>query len=538
MDKIKSLGIMIDCSRDGVYTLETLKDYLTLLSKMGYTYAMLYTEDVYELDDEPYFGYLRGRYSKSELKEIDEFSKTVNIELVPCIQTLAHLGGITRWKEYKPYTDIDNILLAGDDRTYALIDKMFKTCSECFTSRRINIGMDEAHMLGLGKYLDKHGYQNRFEILSRHLSKVIEIAEKYAFKPIMWSDMFFRLANKGEYYPANPAIPQEVIDITPKNVGLVYWDYYHHEQTIYDKMFDAHLAFGNEVWFAGGAWTWTGFAPGNKKSMETMIPAMRSAKEKNIENIFITMWGDNGKECSFYAVLPALYAMKRVYDGVEDMETIKREFKALTGEDYDAMSDLDLPNYVLNNRTCLGNVSKHMLYSDPFLGFLDTTLDEKAAEEFATHAKTLANYAKTSKNYGYIFESLSALCDVLTVKYPLGVRLRAAYQANDKKSLEKLSKDFSVAIEKLDVFHDKFSVLWYKENKPHGFEVQDQRLGGLRQRLVSCKKRLDAYLGGFISKLPELEEELLDFYCRDKVEPQDELPCFNIWKDNVSANIM
>ena len=34
--------------------------------------------------------------------------------------------------------------------------------------------------------------------------KVIEcwkdIAEKYGFKPMMWSDMFFRIAGKGEYY--------------------------------------------------------------------------------------------------------------------------------------------------------------------------------------------------------------------------------------------------------------------------------------------------------------------------------------------------
>ena len=535
---MKRFGVMLDMSRNAVMKPEEIKNFAKIIKSFGYNMIQLYTEDTYEVENEPYFGYLRGRYMTEELKDVVSYCNGIGVEVIPCIQTLAHLNQIFKWSTYHSVNDCTDILLAEEPRTYELIENMFKSLRKSFTTDYIHIGMDEAHMLGLGKYLDKHGYQNRFEILSRHLSKVIEIAEKYAFKPIMWSDMFFGLANKGEYYPENPAIPQEVIDITPKNVGLVYWDYYHHEQAIYDKMFDAHLEFGNEVWFAGGAWTWAGFASGNKKSMETMIPAMRSAKGKNIENILITMWGDDGKECSFYAVLPALYAMKRVYDGVEDMETIKGEFKTLTGEDYDAMSNLDLPNYVLNNRTCLGNVSKHMLYSDPFLGFLDTTVDEKAAKEFAMHAKTLASYAETSKNYGYIFETLSALCSVLAVKYPLGVRLRAAYQANDKKSLEKLSEDFSIAIERLDVFHDKFSTLWYKENKPHGFEVQDQRLGGLRQRLVSCKKRLDAYLGGFISKLPELEEELLDFYCRDTIEPKDELPCFNMWKENVSTSIM
>ena len=348
---MKRFGVMLDMSRNAVMKPEEIKNFAKIIKSFGYNMIQLYTEDTYEVENEPYFGYLRGRYTEAELKDVVSYCNGIGVEVIPCIQTLAHLNQIFKWSTYHSVNDCTDILLAEEPRTYELIENMFKSLRKSFTTDYIHIGMDEAHMLGLGKYLDKHGYQNRFEILSRHLSKVIEIAEKYAFKPIMWSDMFFRLANKGEYYPENPAIPQEVIDITPKNVGLVYWDYYHHEQTIYDKMFDAHLAFGNEVWFAGGAWTWTGFAPGNKKSMETMIPAMRSAKEKNIENILITMWGDDGKECSFYAVLPALYAMKRVYDGVEDMETIKREFKALTGEDYDAMSDLDLPNYVLKNRT-------------------------------------------------------------------------------------------------------------------------------------------------------------------------------------------
>ena len=32
---------------------------------------MPYTEDIYEVDGEPYFGYMRGSYTKAEMKEID-----------------------------------------------------------------------------------------------------------------------------------------------------------------------------------------------------------------------------------------------------------------------------------------------------------------------------------------------------------------------------------------------------------------------------------------------------------------------------------
>ena len=90
---------MLDCSRDGVYTVEALKKYIRILAKMGYTSLQLYTEEVYEIPEEPYFGYLRGRYSEAELRELDAYAAEQGIELVPCIQTLAHLSGLTRWPE-------------------------------------------------------------------------------------------------------------------------------------------------------------------------------------------------------------------------------------------------------------------------------------------------------------------------------------------------------------------------------------------------------------------------------------------------------
>ena len=129
------LGVMVDCSRNSVMNVEALRSLIPVLSKIGYTTLMLYTEDTYEVNGEPYFGYLRGRYSKAELKEIDRIAAASGVELVPCIQTLAHLRGIFRWKEYAGIRDTADILLADDERTYELIEHIFETLAECFTSK-------------------------------------------------------------------------------------------------------------------------------------------------------------------------------------------------------------------------------------------------------------------------------------------------------------------------------------------------------------------------------------------------------------------
>ena len=154
----RTLCVMLDVSRDGVMKVEEVKRYAGIIKKMGYNALGLYMEDVYEIADEPYFGHLRGRYSKKELKDINDYCKSIGITAIPYIQTLAHLEGIFKWVEYQNVRDIANILLVGEEKTYELIEKMFKTLRDCFDTEKINIGMDEAPMMGRGVYLDKHGY--------------------------------------------------------------------------------------------------------------------------------------------------------------------------------------------------------------------------------------------------------------------------------------------------------------------------------------------------------------------------------------------
>jgi len=52
----KMLGVMFDCSRNAVLTVDSVKRYANILKKMGYNTLMLYTEDTYEIDGHP-----RGR---------------------------------------------------------------------------------------------------------------------------------------------------------------------------------------------------------------------------------------------------------------------------------------------------------------------------------------------------------------------------------------------------------------------------------------------------------------------------------------------
>ena len=505
------LGVMLDCSRNAVMSVAELKNFILTLKKTGYNCLQLYTEDTYEIEGEPQFGYRRGKYTKAELKEIDAFAKKNGVELMPCIQTLAHLNQIFRYPKYQNINDANDILLVDDERTYALIEKMIATCAECFTSRNIHIGMDEAHMVGLGKYLDLHGYTDRNELLLRHLKKVCGIAAKYGFTAHMWSDMFFRIANGGEYYGENPKLDAKSLSEMPDNVEPVYWDYYHTDEKNYDDMFAAHKKFNRNVWFAGGAWCWAGFAPFNGFTLKSMSAAMKSVAENDVKDVIITMWGDDGKECSFFSLLPSLFAVRHFADGCFDYDVIKADFKKTYGLNFDDFILLDTPNELPNPVGGIENPCKALLYSDPFMGFYDDLIEKRRNAEYDKKAKNLKDAALRSGEFGYIFESLSALCSVLDIKYDLGMRIRRAYRDKDCAELGEIVEDMRVLSDRLNKFYTAFAKLWFTENKPFGFEVQEARLGGLMLRIRSCRERIENYIHGKIESVPELEEDILPY---------------------------
>lgn len=518
MKNFRHFGVMLDCSRDGVMKVSAVKQMIDCLHKMGYNTLELYTEDTYEVEGEPYFGYLRGRYTKEELKEIDAYAKTRGIELIPCIQTLAHYTALVRHQQYASIVDTNDILLIDEPKTYELLEKIFATIAECFTSRNVNIGMDEAHMVGLGRYLDLHGYKNRNELILRHLNKVSKIAEKYGFTAHMWSDMFFRLKTKGDYYVDEPlSFPEEITQKVPENVELVYWDYYHSTQKTYDAMFESHKYFNGNIWFAGGAWSWNGFAPLNWFTVQTMIPAMKSVIKNEIKDVMITCWGDNGKECSFFSLLPALYAARQYAEGNFDMSSIEKGFYKLFKVPFSDFMLLDLPNKTErkmldeNGMEKIQNPCKSLLYADPFMGMFDNLVAQERAIPYVQYAQRLKKAGKKAGKYDYLFDMLAKLCSVLELKAELGVRTHRAYQAKNKKELSKVIKDYAIVEKRIAVFHEAFLALWNKENKPQGWEIHDMRLGGLMRRVKTCREKLSKYVKGKLMKIEELEEEILPY---------------------------
>lgn len=535
-------GVMLDCSRNGVMKPDVVKKFIRYMALMGLDTLMLYTEDTYEIPEYPYFGYMRGRYSQDELREMDAYAYSFGIELVPCIQTLGHMEKAFRWSCFDNVKDTGDILLCDEPETYSFIEAMVRACRNCFRTKRIHIGMDEAHMMGLGKYLDKHGFEKREEIFCRHLDRVNAICEKYDFKPMIWSDMFFRLGFEGEYYPPKGSqIDSSVIDLVPSNVELVFWDYYHESKEVYGDCLEQHLNFRNKVIFAGGAWRWLGHGPVLGKSLYQTREALQACLDKGIEEVFVTAWGDNGNEASFMCILPVMQQYAEFcYQGDVSDDVLAQRMLTCTGESFYDMMLLDMANAVDENHwiCSAANPTKYLLYMDVLGGLTERHTTAEYPEKYRLAAKAISEAGERSPASGYMYDTLAKLCRVLEIKSRVGVEAQKAYKSDDRATLKIIANEIlPELLVRMSDFHESIYVQWMAECKANGFEVLDHRIGGYIYRIRTAIRRINQYLEAQISSLEELEEDRLTYDCRPNDEMgENEGLCDNRWIPMFSAS--
>ena len=508
----KTSGVMFDCSRNAVLTPEALRFFLRKMALMGLNLGMMYTEDTYEVPEQPYFGYKRGRYTYDELKAADEYAGLFGIELIPCIQTLGHLDRVMRWPAYYHIRENDSVIEPDREETYVILEQMIRAASAPYRSKRIHLGMDEAWGLGLGAHLYRHGYENPQFIMKRHLKRVLDICEKLGLKGMMWSDMYFQIDGMHYHGDKDPS-PEAIAAVDPR-VTLVYWDYYQCKEEMYDDALRKHAMFPAETVFAGGIWTWVGPAPAYPTTMPNTYAALASCRRHNIPLVVATCWGDDGQECNMLTALLGmqLYGEMTYRDECSD-EHLHARFKRCCHCDAQAFLDLSELNAVPgmtsypNSPT---NACKIYLYQDPLVQLFEKDMEGfQAVSHYEALELKYARYAKENPEYRTLFDFYTALAHALVLKCRWHDEAAAAVRTGDREKAANLAADLPSTVEAVEALRCVWRKLWESTNKPYGFEVIDFRMGGICARLSTAAERMAEFARGEVDDIPELSSETL-----------------------------
>src|SRR5699024_5422128 len=80
-----------------------------------------------------------------------------------------------------------------------------------------------------------------------------------------------------------------------------------HTYVIHDEqIIEQHKKFNQTPAFAGGMWIWNTFATNYNLSLQASQAALTACKENGVEDVFVTLWGDDGTENNPYNALLGL----------------------------------------------------------------------------------------------------------------------------------------------------------------------------------------------------------------------------------------
>ena len=527
-------GIMFDCSRNAVLKPEALRNFLRKMALMGLNLGMMYTEDTYEVPEQPYFGYKRGRYTYDELKALDDYANMLGIELCPCIQTLGHLDRVMRWPAYHHVRENEAVIEPDREETYVILEQMIRAACAPYRSKKVHLGMDEAYGMGLGAHLYRHGYENPQHIMGRHLKRLLDITDKLGLEPMMWSDMYFQI--DGMHYHSEPDPSPAAIAAVDPRITLIYWDYYQSRVEMYDDALRKHALFPVPTVFAGGIWTWIGPAPSYPTTIPNTIAALASCKKAGVPLVFATCWGDDGQECNLTAALLGMQLYgEMTYKEAYDQENLYARFRRCCHADPEAflaLSELNSVPGMTSYPNDPTNACKIYLYQDPLVQIFEKDMEGfQAVEHYAALVHKYAKYAQENPEYAAFFDFYTALAHALSLKCRWHQEAANVVRSGDREKAAVLAEDMPATIEAVEALRHVWRSLWESTNKPYGFEVIDFRMGGICARLSTAAQRMAAFARGEIDDIPELSSETLIF----KRRPDNSVGCTNIMVELLTA---
>lgn len=278
--RFSNRGVFLDVSRGKIPTMDYLEHLVSWMSDLGYNILQLYCEDKLALKKHPLVGSLTGVLTEAQIRSLDELCQSYFIELQPCIQTYSHMHGVLRLPGYSGLAENESLfsLAAGNEGVYDFLEDEFAETLPWFSSRTLNINMDEAYDLGTGFSKEAVESKGKGPVFFEHICRVIEIARRHGAEKIL---LFGDAVHK---YP-------ELMDRLPENVAVIDWNYNAEEQ--YPSLLE-YPPLGREFWAAGGVSTWNSIFPRVYNSYVNLSGYSAEAKQLGADGFLVTDWGDYG----------------------------------------------------------------------------------------------------------------------------------------------------------------------------------------------------------------------------------------------------
>ena len=282
-------------------TPERLIRLLDIFKLARYNVVLVEWEDTFPWNTDRRF---RGEtyYSAETVQQFHEHAASLNIEIIPLVQSLGHMETMLQIEDYAALrevpnrTDVLNPLATGTgELVLSMLDDVLKLTP---TPRFFHLGGDEAGSFGTHPdtkaYVKKYG---KATLYLKHIEPLLDYLIKKGIRPILWHDMMKEW-------------PEEALTRLGKKADLMIWGYHgtpyntqeHHSIDVIKRMSVANVSLWGAGAFKCGERGAVNLPPAVERE-ENMLGWVRAAEKFDMVGVCATGWSRNCTSTPQYAPL-------------------------------------------------------------------------------------------------------------------------------------------------------------------------------------------------------------------------------------------
>lgn len=329
-------GLLLDVSRDRVPTMDTLYALVERLADWKLNQLQLYTEHTFAYTRHEAVWRDASPLTGEEVEALDAFCRERFIELVPNQQSFGHMH---RWLVHERYRPLAEVpagiehpfsdrrepfgLCPTDPRSLELLADLYAQLLPHFSSRLLNVGLDETIDLGLGRSAAACEERGRRAVYLEFLRAVHGLAAQRGRRIQFWADVL--LAEDGDA----AGVPDDAVPMV--------WGY--EADHPFDRELGRLAASGRDFYACPGTSSWMSFAGRLTNALGNLAAAARAAQATGAAGLLITDWGDHGHLQPPAVSYPPLLAGAGFAWRVDSVDLSPRRLATLL----DLHAHLDLP---------------------------------------------------------------------------------------------------------------------------------------------------------------------------------------------------
>ncbi|HYW35515.1 MAG TPA: family 20 glycosylhydrolase, partial [Balneolaceae bacterium] len=188
---MKFRGVSDDMSRGQVSTEKNIKKIIRFMARYKMNAYLPYIEDIIHFKDYPKIGKNRGRFTKKEVAELQNYAEKYHVKFIPYFETLGHQENMLNMKPFRKYAEYpgSNTFDTQSDSSLNFVKKLTGEILPWFDSKYFDIGGDESFDVGRGASKAAVNHLGIATVTANYYRKIYDFVKSHGKKVIMSSNM-------------------------------------------------------------------------------------------------------------------------------------------------------------------------------------------------------------------------------------------------------------------------------------------------------------------------------------------------------------